>query len=484
MKNKYKASYLFLTLFVLECFPLFMNGQVTFQKHYPTTKDQSGKDALPTTDGGYIIAATTENNIVNDLDVLITKTNNMGDTLWTKTYHGGDKPEYPNCILQTNDGYLIVGYSQSFGGGDQDVYLLKISTSGDSLWTKVYGGFGNEDGKEIVATADGNFVIVGASNSLNLSNNDVQLIKISPTGNVIWTKYYGGSTTYESARSVKLCADGGFILAGKKANIPNAVASIYMLKTNSAGDTLWTKTYSGGTDSYEGKFVLANNDGTYTLCADDSSLSHDSDVRLMNISSSGDILWNKSYGGSDKDICKMIQPTTDGGYIVAAISRSFGWLNPDMWLLKINISGDTLWTRHFGGSGHEHCCAARQTADGGYIAIGHTRSFGVIWQILFIKLNDLGNVVDVGPIALNNTTFDIYPNPAKGLINIDLGDRPYSRATFRISNSLGQIILSEIIDPSSGIKNKEINLEDKKRGIYFVTMQSSGNITTKKLILN
>lgn len=484
MKNKFKTRYLFITLFVLQCFPLLMNGQVTFQKNYPTALDQSGKDVLATSDGGYIIASTTENDVVNDLDVLITKTNNIGDTVWTRTYHGGDKPEYPNCILQTNDGFLIAGYSQSNGGGDQDVYLLKINASGDSLWTKFYGGWGNEEGKEIVATTDGNFVIVGGSNSVNFSNNDMLLIKISPAGTAIWTKYYGSDTTYESARSVKLCQDEGFILAGKTASIPNAKASIYLVKTNSAGDTLWTKTYSGGTNSYEGKFVLANSDGTYTLCADDSSGTHDSDVRLMNISSSGDILWNKSYGGTDKDITKMIQPTTDGGYIVAAISRSFGWSNPDMWLLKINTSGDTLWTRHFGGAGHEHCTAARQTDDGGYIAIGHTRSFGVIWKIMFVKLNDLGNIVDVSPLALNNTTFNIYPNPARGKIHIDLSDARYSQATFRISNSLGQILFSETIDPASGIKNKEINLENKNPGIYFITMQTNDHITTKKLVLN
>ena len=223
-----------------------------------------------------------KSNTLDDLDIEILKTDNSGNPLWTKTY-GGSKPDYPNRILQTNDGnYFIVGYTQSFGGGDQDVYLLKINPSGDTLWTKRYGGFGNEDGKEIVATADGNYVIVGGSNSLNLSNNDIQLIKIDPAGNVIWMKYYG-TPNYESARSVKLCLDGGFIMAGKTASTSTSVATLFIVKTDAAGDTLWTRKYSGGANSYEGKSILANSDGTYTLCLDDSSGARDSDVRVMKI---------------------------------------------------------------------------------------------------------------------------------------------------------------------------------------------------------
>ena len=487
MKIKYKINYAFLILFVLQCLPTLMHGQMTtFQKIYPSSINQGGQDVLPTADGGYIIAGKTENNIINDLDILINKTNNLGEIVWTKTY-GGSRPDYANCILQTIDGYLILGYSQSFGGGDQDNYLLKINTVGDTLWTKVYGGYGNEDGKEIVATADGNYVIVGGSNSVNFSNNDMQLIKIDPLGHVIWTKYYGGGTTYESARSVKLCLDGGFIIAGKTLSIVNALASVYLVKINSSGDTLWTKTYSGP-NSYEGKSIVVNSDGSYTLCVDDSSSTHDSDVRVMNINSSGAIVWNKSYGGTDKDICKMIQLNNDGSYIVTGISRSFGWGDPEMWLLKINTSGDTIWTANYGGPGHEHCYATRQTPDGGFISIGLTRSFSVNARTFLVKMDDLGHslplALSINALTSNNINLNIYPNPSNGVIHIDLSDAVNSSSTFRISNSLGQILFSEIIDPSSGIKSKIINIEDEKPGIYFVTVQSSNRVTTKKLVLN
>ena len=227
MKNSHKIILPLLSVFALQSLSAILHAQLTtFQKIYPvTTLNQSGQDVLPTPDGGYLIAGNTENTILNDLDIKVVKTDSLGKELWTKTY-GGTRPDYPNCILQTNDGnYFVVGYSQSFGGGDQDVYLIKIDPSGNTLWTKTYGGYGNEDGKEIVATADGNYVIVGASNSQNFANNDMMLTKIDPAGNVIWMKYYGGPA-YESARSVKLCLDGGFIMAGKTASTYSSVATI------------------------------------------------------------------------------------------------------------------------------------------------------------------------------------------------------------------------------------------------------------------
>ena len=484
MKKNHKIILPLLSVFALQSLSAILHAQLTtFQKIYPvTTLNQSGQDVLPTPDGGYLIAGNTENTILNDLDIKVVKTDSLGKELWTKTY-GGTRPDYPNCILQTNDGnYFVVGYSQSFGGGDQDVYLIKIDPSGNTLWTKTYGGYGNEDGKEIVATADGNYVIVGASNSQNFANNDMMLTKIDPAGNVIWMKYYGGPA-YESARSVKLCLDGGFIMAGKTASTYSSVATMFLVKTDASGDTSWTRKY-GGPNSYEGKSILANSDGTYTLCLDDSSGATDSDVRIMKIDGTGSVIWNNKYGGADKDISKMIQPTTDGGYIVASVSRSFGWINPDMWILKLDALGNTTWTRHYGGPGHEHCYGVRQTADGGYIAIGHTKSYTPNTEIMMVKLDAQGNVVpaSVEEFAVNNF-LGIYPNPSvDGIIHIDMGG-DLSASTFKISNTLGQEVFSGTMDMLSQSSSKVIDMQGKVPGIYFVTIQSAKYLTTKKLVL-
>ncbi|MBA3706130.1 MAG: hypothetical protein H0W84_09595, partial [Bacteroidetes bacterium] len=179
-----------------------MKSQVTFQKNYPSINlyDQSGTDVLPMNDGGYLICGTTTNEILNDMDIYVVKTDNMGVPIWTKSY-GGNKVEYANSMLETSDGnYFIVGYSQSYGGGDYDIYLIKIKPNGDTLWTKTYGDWGNDQGNEIIPTADGNYIIIGTSNGLATSNYDALMLKIDIDGNEKWKKNYGGNA-YESGQS-------------------------------------------------------------------------------------------------------------------------------------------------------------------------------------------------------------------------------------------------------------------------------------------
>jgi hypothetical protein len=478
MKKKYITLGKLLGILSISLFLTAAKAQIiTFEKHYATTIDKSGKDVLPTDDNGYLIAATTKTSITDDLDIHIIKTNNYGDVLLTKTY-GGARVEYPNCMIKMQDGnFFVVGYSQSFGSGDMDIYLLKLNQNGDEIFTKVIGGFGNEEGKEIIQTADGNYVIIGASNSAS-SDYNIMLVKINPAGDVIWTKYYGG-TNYESARSVKLCPDGGFIIAGKTAISPTSVASLYLVKTNSSGDTLWTKKYNGP-NSYEGKSIIANNDGTYVLAVDDSSAATDSDVRIMKLDNGGGIIWNKSYGGSLKDIAKVIQPTTDGGYIVGSISRSFGWSNPDMWIIKLDANGDSPWTKNYGGSGHEHLYSLRQTADNGYIAVGHARSFSANWEVYFLKLDQNG-VVGVEELAMAEQKFNVFPNPSDGIVNIEM-DEQMKFSALKISNSLGQIIFNESADQLK--ESKSFDLKKEGPGMYFMTLEAPSGIIVKKLIVN
>jgi hypothetical protein len=484
MKKNYLNVFTFLGAMALSClsFPTF-SQITTFQKIYPATVNQSGRDVLPTADGGYLIAGSTETSIVNDVDIMIMKANSAGDLVWTKTY-GGNMPEYPNGMIQISAGsYFVIGYTQSAGGGDSDNYILKINTQGDTLWAKSYGGFGNEEAKEIVKAADGNYVFVGASNSVSFSNNNIQLMKIDTFGTVIWNKYYGGPD-YESARSVKLCPDGGFIIAGKTAASDTSMATALIIKTNSSGDSLWAKMFTGP-DSYEGKSILANADGTYTLALDDSSGVRDSDVRVMKLDASGTAIWNKVYGGTLKDIVKMIQPTMDGGYVLAAISRSFGWVKPDMWMIKLDAAGDSLWTRHYGGPGHEHCFAARQTADSGYIVLGHSKSYSPNTEVMFLKVNQTGdfNPVSVDELAYNGT-INIYPNPSVGIVTIDINGINAKNSEFTITDPSGKIVYSGITVSPLTDNHWTIDMKEYSKGIYCVSFRFPDHVVTKKFVLN
>lgn len=470
---------------------LFFNvvsAQVTtFERIYPAPWDQSSRDIVETPDGGYLLAGFTETTIVDDMDMYIVKTDNNGDTLWTKHY-GGPEPEYSYLMLSLpNEQYFVIGYSQSFGNGDYNTYLIKINSDGDTLWTRNYGGWGNEDGREIVATADGNYVFTGTSNSQNFSNYDIYLTKIDPDGNVIWTKYYGGSDK-ETSSGLKSCLDGGFIIAGQTYSYGAGDADAYLIRTDANGDTLWTRTY-GGTLADEAKSILQNPDGTFTVAIRDSSYgAGDIDVRISKLDSAGNILWSKIYGGTDKDTPKRIYPTNDNGYIVACTSRSFGWTDPNMWILKLDALGDTLWVRYYGAFDHEHCEMAKQASDGGYIAVGHSRSYSPNreFEIMFLKLNEMGTLGMVSSShygALNEIS--VSPNPSEGSFKINFEK---NTGTYHISvlNVYGQVVYSQTGDMMKKIQN--IDLSKESPGFYFLNITSQENnsdkiAVTHKLIL-
>lgn len=455
-------------------------GQTYFQKvYYNSPYEQEGQDVVATPDGGYLIAGYTTNSTFNDCDVYIIKTDGNGNLLWTKTY-GGAKPDFPYHLIPTNDGnYFLIGYSQSYGGGDYDILLLKIDQSGNLVWSKTYGGNGNDQGKDIIATSDGNYLIVGWSNSPLLGNQEANLIKINPAGTVIWSRLYGG-TGHDYGHSVKQCVDGGYIMLGQTFSYGAGGGDAYLVKTDAGGNSVWTKTF-GGALSDEGVYINANNDKTFTfLIRDSCGIGKDIDVRIVKTDSSGNLIWSKSYGGNQKDTPKMIQPTSDGGYVAAAISRSFGWINPDMWIIKFDNMGDTTWTRHFGGVNNEHCYVVREQPDGSYIAVGKTASYGPDLDPIFLKLNSSG-VVGVSTYELSAPAEKIrlYPNPSDGVLNLDLNGYKITRVV--ITNIIGGEVYNKEFNHEEYLK---IKLNNIPPGIYFLKSESKTKSVVNKFIIN
>ncbi|MES2140879.1 MAG: T9SS type A sorting domain-containing protein [Bacteroidota bacterium] len=484
MKTLNKIQYQLLFIFLFLGLSFSIKSQVTFQKVFSDAYAMDGLDVIPAKDGGYIITGMITNDIINDMDIYIIKTNSTGDKQWTKTY-GGNKPEYSFGILQATDssGYFIIGYSQSFGAGDYDTWLLKIDNDGDTLWSKRYGTWGNDQGQEIIPTSDGNYMITGATSSPPNNNYQAYLTKIDPNGVVLWEKYYGG-TNYEIGNSVKQTPDGGYIMLGITYSY-GVNGNAYLVKTNSTGDTAWTKNF-GGNQLDEGIFIVVNSDSTYTFCVRDSSTAGKNiDVQIIKTDKNGIVIWDKHYGGTEKDTDKMIQKTSDGGYVVSAITRSFGLSLPDMWILKLDSNGDTLWTRKYGGADNEHCYSTRQTSDGGYIAVGKCESFSSENGIMFLKLNSTGKLgpeVGINEIYADNT-LDVYPNPASRIFNINFKESS-SPATLNISDTKGQVIFSQVLDGPSQGRNKTIDLKDNAPGVYLLTIRSTEKIITKKIILH
>jgi hypothetical protein len=455
------------------------NAQTYFQKVYQSSPfEQEGQDVVAMPDGGYLIAGYTTNSTQYDCNVHILKTDASGNQVWIKNY-GGNKPDFPYHMIPTADGnYFLIGYSQSYGGGDVDIYLLKVDQNGDMIWSKTYGGTGNDFGKDIIQTSDGNYLIVGWSNSPTLADQNANLIKIDPAGTVIWSKMFGGSSD-DFGNSVKQCSDGGFIMLGQTFSYGTA-GDAYLVRTDAAGNQIWYKTF-GGSQYDEGVYVNAHSDDSFTLLIRDSSnFGQNIDIRITRTDASGNQVWSKVYGSTEKDTPKMIQPTSDGGYIVAGISRSFGWINPDMWILKCNSGGDTTWSKHFGGVNNEHCYVVREQPDGSYIAVGKTASYGPDMDVIFLKLNSQGNItIGLNELTMSNEAIRLFPNPNNGKMVIDV--EGVKANWFTISDMLGQTVCQ---GSCQNERTMNITMKDQKQGPYVLKLECENGIITKKFIIN
>ena len=364
------------------------------------------------------------------MDVYLIKTDSSGDTLWTKTY-GGSNSDGGSSVQQTNDsGYIITGYT------DGDVYLIKTDSSGDTLWTKTYGAENGDDGLSVEQTSDGGYIITGHANAVAFSVHEVFLIKTDSSGDTLWTKIFTESSN-SGGNSVQQTSDGGYII-------------------------------TGGTDFF-------------------GAGSNDVDVFLIKTDSSGDTLWTKTYGGNSSDVGFSVQQTNDGGYIITGSTYSFGAGLSAVWVIKTDENGNTLWTRTVGEAGNDWGHSVQQTTDGGYIVCGTTEPFGVgSGDIWLIKLEaDSPSVVDNEIRIVDSYSLEQnYPNPFNPSTKINYQIPELSFVTLKVYDVLGSKVAT-LVNKGQPQGNYEIEFDATAlpSGIYFYQLRAGSFVETKKMVL-
>ncbi len=382
-----------------------LNAQVTFQKTFGGISTDYAYSLQQTKDEGYIIAGYTTSFGEGSRDAYLIRTDVNGKTLWTKTY-GGSSSDYAWTVQQTNDdGFIFGAHSGSFGIGSHDVYLVKSDLSGNVIWSRVYGGSNADGAYSLQQTSDGGFIIGAHVNSFGAGQHDVYLIKINNNGDTLWTKTFGGISG-DRFRDLYQTKDGGFILVSETLSFGAGNSDVYLIKTDSIGNLLWTKTYGGSSSDY-GYSVRQTSDGGYIIAGYTRSFSAEgTEVYIIKTDNSGNLDWAKSYGGSSDDYGYSIRQTTDGGYIVAGYTESFG-ASGDVYLIRIDANGDLIWSKVFGGSQTDYGWSVRQTVDEGFVIAGYTRSFGSGNEdVYLIKTDQLGNSgcnESIAATSVNNT---------------------------------------------------------------------------------
>jgi len=341
-----------------------------------------------TSDGGYIIVGHTF-SFGSDGDIWILKLDNEGNVEWQKSY-GGIGQDNAFAIQQTSDGgYIVAGYTQSFGPGHNDVWILKLDSNGNIEWQKAYGGKFVDYVYAIEQTKDGGYIVAGETHSFG-SRGDAWILKLDNNGNIQWQKAYGGKNN-DGIRAIQQTKDGGYVVAGGTGSFGSGSYDAWILKLDSNGNIEWQKVYGGSNWDYVST-IQQTSDGGYIVAGITESFgSGQVDAWILKLDREGNIKWQRAYGGSSRDFAYTIRQTSYGGYIVAGETHSFGYGNA--WILKLDKEGNIEWQKAYGGRGRDYVTTIQQISDGGYVVVGYTQSFGFgSYDAWVLKLDRYGNV--------------------------------------------------------------------------------------------
>lgn len=314
----------------------------------------------------------------------IIKLNSAGVLSWSRTI-GGATSEQGNSIIQTSDGgYIMSGSASSFGAGGFDLYVVKMDATGVVTWTRTVGNTGSESSWSVIQTSDGGYAVSGWTNSYGAGSFDAYVIKLTAAGAVSWTRVLGG-TGFDQALSLIQTSDGGYAFTGRTSSFGAGSNDLYVVKLTAAGAVSWTQT----------------------------------------------------VGGTGNEFAWSIIQTTDGGYAIAGYTNSFGAGLDDLYVVKLDATGIVTWTRTVGDVDDDRAYSIIQTSDGGYVVAGSTRSYGAgNLDVFFVKLDAAGNsCCSSGTGGTNNATGGIS---ASGGVN---GTGGASVGTVGLSGSGGAIIV-------------------------------------------
>jgi hypothetical protein len=460
--------------------PLFGQG---WTQTFGGSEYDSGYSVQQTTDGGYIITGNTTSFGNGGWDVWLIKTDSNGNEEWNQTL-GGSNDDWGFSVEQTTDGgYIITGVTESFGNGGWDVWLIKTDSNGDEVWNQTFGGSNDDWGWSIQQTTDGGYIITGSTYSFGNGAADVWLIKTDSNGNEEWNQSFGGSDEDEGI-GVQQTTDGGYILTGY------TQSDVWLLKTDSQGNEEWNQTFGeiGGSNTDTGNSVQQTTDGGFIIAGWTHSFGNGwGDVWLIKTDSNGNEEWNKTFGGSGSDYGFSVQQTTDGGYIITGYTESFGNGDYDVYLIKTDSQGNEEWSKTFGGGDYDRGSSVQQTTDGGYIITGSTYSFGNgssdVW---LIKTDSDGNLETSTIVGLPTkyTLSHPYPNPFNPTTTIEFSIPQTEFVTVKVYNIIGHDITTLINDElSTGYHSIQWDGSHQPSGVYFVQIESSGFMQTRKMVL-
>ncbi len=470
-------------------------GNQLWAKTYGTTNWEATWKLIITSDSGYVFAGSV---IDPTFDILLIKTDQDGVLQWSKKY-GGASAEAASTlesIEQTDDlGYIITGVTDGYDTIVSDnIFLIKTDVLGDTLWTRVFSAPDFDQSLSVHQTMDRGYIISGRTNSFGAGQIDALLIKTDSMGMITWTNAYGGIEGDEGM-SVKQTADSGFVMTGASYSFGPGYPDIYTIKTNSIGDVQWSKIYDGG--GVEASYcIIETPDGGYAITGFTESFlspqraipgnptpqgNDSANVILLKLNSAGDIQWSDIYGGHLLDEAYSLSMTQDGGYLLAAITRSFG-----------SDTTDNGYIIHTDSAGFIDCYSKPVTmltfnaptiTTPGIFSINSGISYSNynLTEALFVLKDSL--LPGCIPVSMFDdhqqpSSIKIYPNPV--FDNCLITAKDFINAHLFLYDISGRIIYQQHFS-----EEQQINISSLARGIYFIEIKDKEGKSLKgKIVRN
>jgi hypothetical protein len=346
-----------------------LKANVLWEKTYGGADDDRAYYATAVADGVVVVGSSS--SLEQDKTVAwVLKLDHDVNALWNQTFLEGTGSEF-RYLLGLADGFLLVG-NVFLPSGDTEGYVVRIDAEGNLSWNVTLGGGKVDKFFSAVETQDG-FVLVGLTYSLS-NDSEVWVVRMEANGSVVWDKTYGGSME-DAGRAITLTEDHSYVIAGYTNSMGNGDYDALLLKIDASGNLLWNKTY-GGPQS-DKAYAVAETAGEYVIAGDTRSKGEgDNDAWIIKVDSNGNLLWDKTAGGEGFDMPTCLAVSNSGGYLVGGFTFSFGNGERDFWLFKIDDSGNIPWSSTVGRSAFEEAYAVLEVAENEFVMAGWTNSIG------------------------------------------------------------------------------------------------------------
>ncbi len=440
-----------------------------------------------TQDGGLILTGFNSSlNTNHTNDVLLLKTDASGNQLWMQTF-GAALNDRGRCVRQTSDGGFIIGGMTEPSPQLFHALLVRTDSIGNILWQRTFDLGDDTRVHSVRQTSDGGFILAGQAwlGSPTFGSYDMYLVKTDAAGNVQWQRTFEYNDNFspgaDVALSVQQLPDHGYIIGG---TTNSSVWASYLIRTDSLGTPVWSRVYDTLSVN-ECTDVIATSDGGFLLVGGRVDFNTDVDVLLIKIDAGGNPVWQRTYGGTNSDQANSVRQLPDGGFVIAGQTGSFGAGQFDVYVLRTNAAGDTLWTRTFGGPNDDRGFSVEVVSDGVVVG-GWAWSFGGgQGDAYLLKLQDpVLDVQDSHALPQSARLYQNYPNPFNPSTRIPFSVRGSGFVSLKVYDVLGREVATLVNDNlQPGTYEVTWDATHQTSGVYFYQLKTDGVVATKRMAM-